>query len=463
MPMKQIEKYEYFYQIFRDEYKKLASEKGEWKKYLKSSAQFYKYKFEDQVLIHAQDPTGEAFATYDQWKRNGLQVSAGSHGIALLVRSKYDPHTITVFDHRCVYRLRDDVEDKTAWKMQPKFQERVNNDLIKVFGTNKDNDLVHTVLAVAEDQVNEYWEDIEEEIDYTDSNLHLNSDNAELKRMQLKSIQYILLTRLNLDADKYISDEDLDILNENTIETLESVGNPMQYIARGIFNVCERSVEIGENYEKRKEMERRYGKREDQLQESRGHLLSTAESGSTGTSNDEIRKSVLGLSRGTQTNNVWDTVREGNPLDNVSRDGGQDRSGDQEKNGNLIEEESSSRQAEGYVEVGGLHDTVEDGNGERSSKRNDLQQLVGDTEILPYPSEGVEYRICPTVIEKLPFIVQVWRKRGEELFYPSDGHYVKDKKEAHEFVENHIEQVREYRRIEDELAKRLEEILTLPF
>lgn len=46
MPMKQMEKYEYFYQIFRDEYKKLASEKGEWKKYLKSSAQFYKYKFE---------------------------------------------------------------------------------------------------------------------------------------------------------------------------------------------------------------------------------------------------------------------------------------------------------------------------------------------------------------------------------------------------------------------------------
>lgn len=461
--MKQIEKYEYFYQIFRDEYKKLASEKGEWKKYLKSSAQFYKYKFEDQVLIYAQAPTGEAFATYEEWRRIGLQVSAGSHGIALLVRSKYNPHTITVFDGRYVHRLRDDAKAKTAWKMQPQFQERVNNDLIKTFGVEKNDDLARTVMAVAEDQVNEYWEDIEEEIDYMDSNLHSSNDNAELKRMQLKSIQYILLTRLNLDADKYISDEDLDISNANTIETLESVGNPMQYIARGIFNVCERSVQIGENYEKRKEMERKYGKREDQVQESRGYLLSTAESGSIRTSNDEIRKSVLGLSRGAQTNNVWDTVREGNPLDNMSRDGRQDRSGDQEKNGNLIEEESSSRQAEGYVEVGGLHDTVEDGNGERSSKRNDLQQLIGDIEILSYPNDGVEYRISPTASEKLPFIVQVWRKRGEELFYPSDGHYVKDKKEAHEFVENHIEQVREYRRIEDELAKRLEEILTLPF
>ena len=48
-----------------------------------------------------------------------------------------------------------------------------------------------------------------------------------------------------------------------------------------------------------------------------------------------------------------------------------------------------------------------------------------------------------------------------EMIY--NGHYEKNKKEAHEFVENHVEQVREDRRIEDTLAKVLEEIQNLPF
>ena len=57
----------------------------EYKQFLSFQARLYKYKFEESVLIYAQNPNAIACATYNQWnnKRIGRRIRAGSKGIAL--------------------------------------------------------------------------------------------------------------------------------------------------------------------------------------------------------------------------------------------------------------------------------------------------------------------------------------------------------------------------------------------
>ena len=72
-----------------------------WMSFLTTAANNYKYRFKDQLLIHAQKPDATACAEIETWNRLGRWVNKGTKGIALLV------------DRDTPYRLRHvfDVSD----------------------------------------------------------------------------------------------------------------------------------------------------------------------------------------------------------------------------------------------------------------------------------------------------------------------------------------------------------------
>lgn len=53
--------------------------------FLTTAANNYKYRFQDQLLIHAQKPEATACAEIETWNRLGRWVNKGTRGIALLV------------------------------------------------------------------------------------------------------------------------------------------------------------------------------------------------------------------------------------------------------------------------------------------------------------------------------------------------------------------------------------------
>ncbi len=55
-----------------------------WMSFLTTAASNYKYKFKDQILIHAQKPNATACAEIETWNRLGRWVNKGTKGIALL-------------------------------------------------------------------------------------------------------------------------------------------------------------------------------------------------------------------------------------------------------------------------------------------------------------------------------------------------------------------------------------------
>ncbi|MBS5934148.1 MAG: hypothetical protein KIC94_14905 [Clostridiales bacterium] len=79
--------------------------KVEWKKYLTVAARFYKYPFNDQIMIYAQRPDATACAPIEIWNRNmRCLVKRGAHGIALLDFSA-DKQRINMFLMLKMYNL----------------------------------------------------------------------------------------------------------------------------------------------------------------------------------------------------------------------------------------------------------------------------------------------------------------------------------------------------------------------
>ncbi len=80
--------------------KKVVSSTEEWKKFLSCAAKFYKYSFQNQLLIYGQNPEAEAFADPNEWGRVARRVQEGAKAITL-----YNHHT--KHGTEAVYRVYD--------------------------------------------------------------------------------------------------------------------------------------------------------------------------------------------------------------------------------------------------------------------------------------------------------------------------------------------------------------------
>ena len=70
-----------------------------WMQFLRHSARFYKYSFNDQLLIYAQRPEATACASYEIWNNTMHRyIRRGSRGIALLSPTDNGMQLRYVFD-----------------------------------------------------------------------------------------------------------------------------------------------------------------------------------------------------------------------------------------------------------------------------------------------------------------------------------------------------------------------------
>ena len=70
-----------------------------WMQFLRHSARFYKYSFNDQLLIYAQRPEATACASYEVWNNTMHRyIRRGAKGIALITPSDNGTQLRYVFD-----------------------------------------------------------------------------------------------------------------------------------------------------------------------------------------------------------------------------------------------------------------------------------------------------------------------------------------------------------------------------
>ncbi len=230
----------------------ITSNVENWKNYLNTASQFYKYSFDDQIMIHAQRSDCTACASIPIWNKKMLRwVKSGSKGIALIREQNQKPYLTYVF------ALEDTITTKISktpylWKMEQRHHENVLAMLKQYGGNTEQKDIAKRLMEIAvsilDTHDNQYFK-----------NMLLNLENTYLGELDeqlaqntfieicVASVQYVLLHRCGIDTEQYISDEDLqNIMAFTTPEMLHHLGTAINEISNDVLRNVERTVKTVE-------------------------------------------------------------------------------------------------------------------------------------------------------------------------------------------------------------------------
>ena len=132
------EKYNTILQLSKDTEKNITSSPGNWKDFLQSVGNLYKYSFHEQMLIYAQKPDATACASVNTWNRRlNCWVNKGSKGIALIDTESGRPKLRYVFDISDVHKARRIGRFPDLWEVTPEKEQAVLENLESIYGETR--------------------------------------------------------------------------------------------------------------------------------------------------------------------------------------------------------------------------------------------------------------------------------------------------------------------------------------
>lgn len=249
------EKLQYISELAEQTARQITQSPQNWAAFLRTAARLYKYPFEDQLLIYAQRPEASACATIDVWNRRmNRWVNRGSKGIALLSGGS-NPRPKYVFDVADTHGGKN-AREPQIWQLRPERQDTVAEALGGVYGVSAGTSperLIEAAARAVKENFDETFSDLNELLD---GSLMEELDDLNVRVILLNtltaSVQYALLTRCGIDADWYVTPDDLrGIVNFNTVSVLSCLGAAEAEISETLLRQIERTV---------KQLERNNGK-----------------------------------------------------------------------------------------------------------------------------------------------------------------------------------------------------------
>ena len=234
----------------------ITSDAERYTDFLVTAANNYKYRFKEQLLIHAQKPEATACAEIDTWNRLGRWVNKGTKGIALLV------------DRDVPYKLRYvfDVSDTnsragrniTLWRMKPEYEYAVSESLAASFGEIEDaSDFEHFLINISENAVEDNLSDYLTSllsVKYGSLLEELDSDNLKmwLANTVKSSVAFMALARSGYNPKAYFNREDFEhIFDFNTVEVVSVLGAAVSDISEMVIKEIGETVKEVERQEKK--------------------------------------------------------------------------------------------------------------------------------------------------------------------------------------------------------------------
>ena len=239
----------------------LTTLRGNWQRYLETSARLYKYSFPDQMLIYAQKPDAIAVAEIELWNdKFDRWVRRGTKGIALIDDTGHYPRLRHVFDINDTEPSRYNARPVQLWEMR---QEHKGNILAALANNYEDVDetdsLTDAFRSIANQLAREYYNDNAHDILYRAENSVLEPqalydmdgaayderDNTYLEgtfvEMLTNSIAYTLMSRCGLDVEDEFEDEDFQAIADfNTTDIIYALGTAVSELSEQVL----RDVEI---------------------------------------------------------------------------------------------------------------------------------------------------------------------------------------------------------------------------
>ena len=228
---------EFLSQLLSSKTQEIVSSPGNYTAFLRIAAQNYKYRFQEQVLIHAQRPDATACAEIGMWNRLGRWVNRGATGIALL-RDPNLPYRI-----RYVFDVSDtnsrENREISLWQMKPEYESEVMDTLQSRFQYDFDGPFGNCIEALSQQLAEEVVEDYLPDLlnNKQDSFLEELDDGSIarwFKEAVSESVCYMVLHRCG-----YVPELDNDVFGRiqdfNTEITASLLGSAVSALSESVL------------------------------------------------------------------------------------------------------------------------------------------------------------------------------------------------------------------------------------
>ena len=215
----------------------IVANPGSYTAFLQTAAQNYKYRFQDQVLIHAQRPNATACAEIGIWNRLGRWVNRGAKGIALL-QDGTTPYRI-----RYVFDVADtnsrEGRNISLWQMKPEYENDVINNLQDRFLLNWDGSFRNVVDMLSQQLAEEtHAEQLPDLLENKAGSFLEELDEGSIarwfKEAVSESVSYMVLHRCGYQ----VRADDIEfgrVLDFNTVSTASILGNAVSTLSEHIL------------------------------------------------------------------------------------------------------------------------------------------------------------------------------------------------------------------------------------
>ena len=299
-------KLENYVELARQTMREISADGENWRAFLATASNVYKYGFYDQLMIYAQRPDATACASYEIWNQTMRRyVRRGAKGIALLDMMGDVPRYHYVFDAADT-GMRKDSRSPFVWTINEENGAAIGAMLEKEYEVSANRGLAGQLEEIAMQRVMDYWQEHQDELrDIVDGSLLMEYDelNLELafRNTATTGVQYMLLSRCGLAEEHRFEPEDFaTILEWNTPQALTALGTAVSEISEEVLRSIERearSVERSRPYAELQNGERLSDSRSD-------HPGRTGDAG-------QVRQDAQGVSEGAQKDDVQQPAADG--------------------------------------------------------------------------------------------------------------------------------------------------------
>ena len=273
------------YQDIRKLYEQAALSAAEdpesWQRFLSSACKNYKCRFDEQILIYAQNPDATAVARMEVWNRTYKRwVKKDAKGIAVFDPDNRDTGLSIYFDITDTLERARGSRHVPIWQMQERFEydirESLSNSFGEITGISFGSVLMQTAENAVEDHITDYYEELKANLSgsFLEDMDALNV-GVEYRTLVENSVAFMLMQRCGIDAGEYFDRDDFAALFDfNTVDTINAVGTAASDISEIVLKEISQTIKNmqkepfrtfasgagkqyhGENRERRKSNER---------------------------------------------------------------------------------------------------------------------------------------------------------------------------------------------------------------
>ncbi len=219
---------------------------GNWRDYLAFAAHFHKHRFDNTLLVYAQNPNVTALATTEQWNKIGRYINRGAAGIAVC---EYENAKLTISHLFDISQTNGRAVSMTDWQLDEGMRSEATKRLAYAHGYQTAA-FPELILGLSAEAVSENYDGYLQTLKATAQN-HIFAElpegglEAQFISLLTDSASYFIGKRCGLSDEEIITDSGMSTISHfNTIPLIATLGNAVTAISKGILLEMERTVKI---------------------------------------------------------------------------------------------------------------------------------------------------------------------------------------------------------------------------